>query len=67
MDAVDAAFSPPKELVARVIDALRESGEADGVPPRVKNWRNRWTIGRDVQVRYGRDDRWYPFRKRSGD
>ncbi|WP_320064895.1 SWIM zinc finger family protein [Micromonospora sp. RTGN7] len=64
---VDAVFSPPKELITRATDALREAGEGDGVPPEVKSWRNRWTIGRDVQVRYGQDGRWYPFRKRSGE
>ncbi|WP_229397713.1 SWIM zinc finger family protein [Micromonospora okii] len=67
VDVVDAVFSPPKELVAQATDALREAGEVDGAAPEVKSWRNRWTIGRDVQVRYGRDGRWYPFRKRSGE
>lgn len=65
VDALDAVFSPPKEVVARVTDALREAWEEDAVPE-VKNWRNRWTVGRDVQIRYGRDGRWYPFRRRSG-
>ncbi|WP_244200643.1 SWIM zinc finger family protein [Micromonospora arborensis] len=67
VDAVDAVFNPPKELVARATDALREAVEGGGAAPEVKSWRNRWTVGRDVQVRYGRDGRWYPFRKRSGD
>ncbi|MFC8848485.1 MULTISPECIES: SWIM zinc finger family protein [unclassified Micromonospora] len=66
VDVVDAVFSPPRELVAGATDALREAGEGDGAAPEVKNWRNRWTIGGDVQVRYGRDGRWYPFRRRSG-
>ncbi|WP_431934306.1 SWIM zinc finger family protein [Micromonospora sp. RP3T] len=64
--AVDAVFSPPKELVSRATDALREAGGIGGATPQVRNWRNRWTVGRDVQVRYGPDGRWYPFRRRSG-
>ncbi|MFI5835908.1 SWIM zinc finger family protein [Micromonospora sp. NPDC051300] len=67
LDVVDAVFGPPKELVSRATDALREAGGIGGATPEVKNWRNRWTVGRDVQVRYGRDGRWYPFRRRSGE
>ncbi|MBB5827744.1 SWIM zinc finger family protein [Micromonospora carbonacea] len=66
VDVVDAVFSPPRELVARATEALREAGGVDGAAPEVRNWRNRWTVGRDAQVRYGRDGRWYPFRRRSG-
>ncbi len=66
VDVVDAVFTPPRELVARANDALREAGGVDGAAPEVRNWRNRWTVGRDAQVRYGRDGRWYPFRRRSG-
>ncbi|MFI6159238.1 SWIM zinc finger family protein [Micromonospora haikouensis] len=66
VDVVDAVFSPPRELVARATEALREAGGVDGAAPEVRNWRNRWTVGRDAQVRYGRDGRWYPFRRRAG-
>ncbi|MDI5944005.1 hypothetical protein QLR68_38925, partial [Micromonospora sp. DH15] len=66
VDVVDAVFTPPRELVARATDALREAGGVDGAAPEVRNWRNRWTVGRDAQVRYGRDGRWYPFRRRAG-
>ncbi|GAA2708823.1 SWIM zinc finger family protein [Micromonospora olivasterospora] len=61
VDAVDAVFTPQREVAARATEALREAGEGE-----VRLWRNRWTVGRDVQVRYGRDGRWYPFRRRSG-
>ncbi|MEU1811843.1 SWIM zinc finger family protein [Micromonospora aurantiaca (nom. illeg.)] len=67
LDVVDAVFGPPKELVSRATEALREAAGIGGATPEVKNWRNRWTVGRDVQVRYGRDGRWYPFRRRSGE
>ncbi|WFE60885.1 SWIM zinc finger family protein [Micromonospora sp. WMMD712] len=66
VDVVDAVFTPPRELVARATAALREAGGVDGAAPEVRNWRNRWTVGRDAQVRYGRDGRWYPFHRRSG-
>ncbi|MFG1902953.1 SWIM zinc finger family protein [Micromonospora carbonacea] len=66
VDVVDAVFTPPRELVARATEALREAGGVDGAASEVRNWRNRWTVGRDAQVRYGRDGRWYPFRRRSG-
>ncbi|EEP74303.1 hypothetical protein MCAG_04630 [Micromonospora sp. ATCC 39149] len=67
VDVVDAVFSPPRELVARATDALRAAAQGEGAAPEVRNWRNRWTVGRYAQVRYGRDGRWYPFRGRSGD
>ncbi|TLF47930.1 glycosyl hydrolase family protein, partial [Nonomuraea sp. KC401] len=31
----------------------------------IESWRNRWTLGR-LQLRYGRDGRWYPFTERDG-
>lgn len=66
VDAVDAVFSPPKAVADRATDALREALEGDSAAPEVKTWRNRWTVGPDMQVRYGRDGRWYPFRRHSG-
>ncbi|MFD2767581.1 SWIM zinc finger family protein [Micromonospora eburnea] len=66
VDAVDAVFVPPKELASRVTEALHETWEGGGAAPELKNWRNRWTVGRQGQIRYGRDGRWYPFRRRHG-
>ncbi|PWU51030.1 hypothetical protein DLJ47_22565 [Micromonospora sp. S4605] len=65
LDALEVVFSPPKEVATRATDALRAAGEGDSAAPEVKTWRNRWTVGRDGQLRYGRDGRWYPFRRRS--
>ncbi|SCG40864.1 SWIM zinc finger family protein [Micromonospora humi] len=65
LDALDAVFSPPRELVSRTTDALRAAGRA-GDTTHVRHWRNRWTVGDDAQVRHGRDGRWYPFRRRAG-
>lgn len=37
-------------------------------PPAFKTWRNRWTFAEhDAQLRYGRDGRWYPYRRRDGE
>ncbi|MET8308743.1 SWIM zinc finger family protein [Micromonospora sp. NPDC005173] len=59
--ALDAVFTPPPEVTARTTTALRAVADGD-----VKPWRNRWTVGRDVQLRHGPDGRWYPFRRRAG-
>ncbi|MBO0829303.1 MAG: hypothetical protein J2P24_16135, partial [Streptosporangiales bacterium] len=40
----------------------------DDDPPAARVWRNRWTFAdRDVQLRYGRDGRWYPYRDEAGE
>ncbi|SCG44586.1 Uncharacterized conserved protein, contains Zn finger domain [Micromonospora echinaurantiaca] len=67
LDALEVVFRPPKEVATRATDALRAAWEGDRAAPEVKTWRNRWTVGRDGQLRYGRDGRWYPFRRRSTD
>ncbi|MGW3610174.1 SWIM zinc finger family protein, partial [Micromonospora sp. NPDC005163] len=61
VNVLDAVFTPPPEVTARVTETLRATGNDE-----VKTWRNRWTVGRDVQVRYGRDGHWYPFRRHGG-
>lgn len=60
-------WSPPAAELARARTALAAAWEDDD-PPAVRVWRNRWTVtGRDVQVRYGRDERWYPYRHDGGE
>ncbi|MGW3805589.1 SWIM zinc finger family protein [Micromonospora sp. NPDC005113] len=61
VDVLDAVFTPPPEVTAQVTETLRATGNDE-----VRTWRNRWTVGRDVQVRYGRDGHWYPFRRHGG-
>jgi uncharacterized Zn finger protein len=68
--AMDLVWSPPKVVVARasteIDDAWQDTGL--GERPELTVWRNRWTVvGRGVQLRYGEDGRWYPFREKAGE
>ncbi|MEV0617440.1 hypothetical protein AB0I81_29250 [Nonomuraea sp. NPDC050404] len=65
LDALERAWTPPRRDLARA-QALLESGWEGESPPRVEAWRNRWTLG-PLQLRYGRDGRWYPFTLREGE
>jgi uncharacterized Zn finger protein len=62
LDALERAWSPPRRDLARA-QALLEAGWEGEAPPPVEAWRNRWTLG-PLQLRYGRDGRWYPFTRR---
>ena len=56
---LEETWSPPRAATAGLRTTL---AEAAGQEPDV--WRNRWTVGpRGVQLRYGRDGRWYPYRQ----
>ncbi|WP_316756158.1 SWIM zinc finger family protein [Streptomyces herbicida] len=60
-------WTPAPSVLTRARASLAEDW-ADGQPPQVRAWRNRFTVvGRDRQLRYGRDGRWYPFRKEDSD
>jgi uncharacterized Zn finger protein len=66
LDALENAWIPPAGRLERDRDALRADW-ADGTPPRLRTWRNRWTVeGRDAQLRLGRDGLWYPYTKDRG-
>jgi hypothetical protein len=72
VDVLGDAWSPAPAEVARGRTAVAEwsapSSEAGGEAPGVAVWRNRWTVAEHgVQLRLGRDGRWYPYRRRSGD
>jgi uncharacterized Zn finger protein len=55
---LEEVWSPPRTATAGLRATLAEDG------PVLTAWRNRWTVrGRGVQVRYGRDGRWYPYRE----
>ncbi|MFD1932284.1 SWIM zinc finger family protein [Nonomuraea mangrovi] len=56
LDTLTTAWTPPKQAVARAGWQL----------PGFEVSRNRWSLG-GVQVRYGRDGRWYPFVDADGD
>ncbi|WFB11119.1 SWF or SNF family helicase [Streptomyces sp. LX-29] len=45
----------------------RSGADAPGGLPRLRASGNRWTaVGANVQLRYGRDGRWWPYRKERG-
>lgn len=63
LDVLDNAWNPPAGRLERDREALRADW-ADGTPPRLRTWRNRWTVeGGDAQLRLGRDGLWYPYAK----
>ncbi|GAA3262711.1 SWIM zinc finger family protein [Nonomuraea helvata] len=64
VDVLESAWTPPRQDLARA-QALLEAGWEGESPPQVEAWRNRWTLGA-LQLRYGRDGRWYPFTMRDG-
>ncbi|GAA0918138.1 SWIM zinc finger family protein [Nonomuraea longicatena] len=61
LDVLERPWTPAKADLARAA-AEWERQELPAVEP----WRNRWTLG-SLQLRYGRDGRWYPFTDRDGD
>ncbi|MFE5406257.1 SWIM zinc finger family protein [Streptomyces sp. NPDC056580] len=59
-------WTPDPSVLTRTRASLAEDW-ADGPPPQLRRWRNRFTVvGRDRQLRYGRDGRWYPYGKEDG-
>ncbi|MDX5568390.1 SWIM zinc finger family protein [Streptomyces sp. ID05-04B] len=66
LDVLNSSWTPPASRLERDREALRADW-ADGRPPRLRSWRNRWTVeGRDAQLRLGRDGLWYPYTKDQG-
>ncbi|MDI5969792.1 SWIM zinc finger family protein [Streptomyces sp. SL13] len=66
LDVLENPWSPRAGLMDRAREALRADW-SDGPPPRLRAWRNRWTVeGRDAQLRLGRDGHWYPYAKEGG-
>ncbi|RMB83557.1 SWIM zinc finger family protein [Streptomyces shenzhenensis] len=67
LDVLENPWNPPASLLARAHEALRADYWADGGPPRLRSWRNRWTVeGHAAQLRLGRDELWYPYAKDRG-
>ncbi len=58
LEVLENAWSPGAQEVARVRDTLGSDVDASV-------WRNRWTVG-EVQLRYGKDGQWYPYRDAAG-
>ncbi|NEA92980.1 hypothetical protein G3I22_11675, partial [Actinospica acidiphila] len=64
LDVLEHAWTPPEQQTARARTALAAAWEADELPPVTVDG-NQWTLtGRDLQLRLGRDGRWYPYRRR---
>lgn len=66
LDVLDDSWNPPPGLLARARQALLADWP-DSPPPRLRTWRNRWTVeGGNAQLRLGRDGLWYPYAKENG-
>ncbi|MCX5233548.1 SWIM zinc finger family protein [Streptomyces sp. NBC_00233] len=63
LEVLQDSWTPDPSVLARARASLTDDW-ADGRPPQLRAWRNRWTVvGLDRQLRYGRDGRWYPYGK----
>ncbi|MFF3099192.1 SWF or SNF family helicase [Streptomyces cyaneofuscatus] len=63
---LDEEWDPDADSLARARARLAAAWE-EGERPQVRAARARWTVaGADVQLRYGRDGRWWPYRKERG-
>ncbi|WP_194892023.1 SWIM zinc finger family protein [Catenulispora pinisilvae] len=63
LSTLETAWTPTTADKARARRSL-EDWTADGDPPALRVWRNRWTAQAEgVQVRLGTDHRWYPYRR----
>ncbi|MFD3915279.1 SWF or SNF family helicase [Streptomyces sp. NPDC058603] len=64
---LEDTWTPEPEVLARATAALDAAWE-DGDRPRLRaGGGGRWTVaGTPAQVRYGRDGRWWPYRKERG-
>ncbi|MFE3653758.1 SWF or SNF family helicase, partial [Streptomyces sp. NPDC059152] len=65
--ALAEEWTPAPEVLSRLRDRLAAAWEDEASRPRFRAAGNRWTVvGGDVQLRFGRDGRWWPFRKEGG-
>ncbi|WP_392675391.1 SWF or SNF family helicase [Streptomyces sp. LN785] len=66
LTVLDEEWTPDPESLARARARLAAAWE-DGDRPRLRAAANRWTAADgDVQLRFGRDGRWWPYRKEHG-
>ncbi|MFD7627304.1 SWIM zinc finger family protein [Streptomyces sp. NPDC059851] len=66
LDVLEEAWTPPKQDTARARTALTAGWEQSELPE-LEVWDNHWTFaGSGLQLRYGRDGRWYPYRRVDG-
>ncbi|MBS2531396.1 SWIM zinc finger family protein [Catenulispora sp. NF23] len=63
LSTLETPWAPTAADKARARQSL-DDWTADGDPPTLRLWRNRWTAEAEgVQVRLGTDHRWYPYRR----
>jgi uncharacterized Zn finger protein len=61
LQTLEQPWTPPRLDLARARTGLAADVED---LPEIREWRNRWTVPeRGIQLRYGRDGRWYPYRR----
>ncbi|NJP52950.1 SWF or SNF family helicase [Streptomyces sp. SBST2-5] len=66
LEVFDEEWTPDRDTLARARAALDTAWEEDERPP-LKSRANRWTVvGAPVQLRLGRDGRWWPYRRERG-
>ena len=66
LETLENAWTPPPAVQVRGHRALELAWSDAGRegPAPVTTWRNRWTIDEHgLQLRYGRDGRWHPYRR----
>ncbi|UNO44363.1 SWF or SNF family helicase [Streptomyces sp. MST-110588] len=65
--ALEEEWTPQPEIMARATAQLAAAWEEEDPRPRLRATGNRWTVvGQDAQLRYGRDGRWWPYRRHRG-
>ncbi|MEV7562751.1 hypothetical protein [Streptomyces sp. NPDC089795] len=66
LDTLEQPWEPPTQETARARSALAAAWEADELPE-LEVSGNHWTLtGRGLQLRRGRDGRWYPYHEVEG-
>ncbi|MET8556577.1 hypothetical protein ABZV64_16670 [Streptomyces sp. NPDC004959] len=66
LKVLEETWQPDAPAVARARTSLSTGWEDENLPAPVVSG-NHWTLAaRGLQLRYGRDARWYPYRARSG-
>ncbi|MFC8015604.1 SWIM zinc finger family protein [Streptomyces cinereoruber] len=64
LEVLDETWTPPPAMLERARATLKDDWPHDIPLPRLRTWRNRWTVeGHNTQLRYGPDGRWYPYTK----
>ncbi|MFI7099100.1 SWF or SNF family helicase [Streptomyces sp. NPDC050161] len=67
LEVLEEDHVPDPDALARADDRLAAAWDEGEPRPRLRAARGRWTVvGEDTQIRYGRDGRWWPYRKEHG-